>query len=49
MVLVKVAAKAQNRQEVMLVGQIYDAKFVDARPSSLIMEATGRRNRSTRC
>ena len=25
----------------MLAGQIYDAKFVDATPSSLIMEVTG--------
>jgi acetolactate synthase-1/3 small subunit len=41
LVLVKVATKAQNRQEVMLAGQIYDAKFVDATPSSLIMEVTG--------
>jgi acetolactate synthase-1/3 small subunit len=41
LVLVKVATKPQNRQEVMLAGQIYDAKFVDATPSSLIMEVTG--------
>src|SRR4051812_8662886 len=39
--LVKVATKAQNRQEVMLAGQIYDARFVDATPSSLIMEISG--------
>lgn len=43
--LVKVATKAQNRQEVMLAGQIYDAKFVDATPSSLIMEVTGSQER----
>jgi acetolactate synthase-1/3 small subunit len=39
--LVKVATKAQNRQEVMLAGQIYDARFVDATPASLIMEVSG--------
>jgi acetolactate synthase-1/3 small subunit len=39
--LVKVATKATNRQEVMLAGQIYDARFVDATPSSLIMEISG--------
>ena len=41
LVLVKVATKPQNRQEVMLAGQIYEAKVVDATPSSLIMEVTG--------
>jgi acetolactate synthase I/III small subunit len=45
LVLVKVATKAQNRQEVMLAGQIYGAKFVDATPSSLIMEVTGSQER----
>ena len=39
--LVKVATKPTNRQEVMLAGQIYDARFVDATPSSLIMEVSG--------
>jgi acetolactate synthase-1/3 small subunit len=43
--LVKVATKAANRQEVMLAGQIYDAKFLDATPSSLIMEVTGSQER----
>jgi acetolactate synthase-1/3 small subunit len=45
LVLVKVATKPQNRQEVMLAGQIYDAKFVDATPASLIMEVTGSQER----
>jgi acetolactate synthase-1/3 small subunit len=45
LVLVKVATKPQNRQEVMLAGQIYDARFVDATPSSLIMEVTGSQER----
>ena len=39
--LIKVATKPTNRQEVMLAGQIYDARFVDATPSSLIMEVSG--------
>jgi len=39
--LVKVATKPTNRQEVMLAGQIYDARFVDATPSSLVMEVSG--------
>lgn len=43
--LVKVATKPQNRQEVMLAGQIFDAKFVDATPSSLIMEVSGSQER----
>ena len=45
LVLVKVATKPQNRQEVMLAGQIYGAKFVDAKPSSLVMEVTGSQER----
>lgn len=45
LVLVKVATKPQNRQEVMLAGQIYEAKIVDATPSSLVMEVTGSQER----
>src|SRR4029078_10935734 len=37
----KVATKAQNRQGVMLDGQIYNARFVDATPASWIMEVSG--------
>ncbi len=41
MVMVKVAAKAQTRAEILLVGQIYNARIVDASPTSLMMEVTG--------
>jgi len=41
MVMVKVAAKAQTRAEIMLIAQIYNARVIDASPSSLLMEATG--------
>lgn len=40
MVMVKVATKAQSRAEVMLIGQIFDAKVIDASPSTLLMEMT---------
>jgi acetolactate synthase-1/3 small subunit len=36
--LVKVAAKAQHRQEILLIAQIYDARVVDASPSTLLLE-----------
>lgn len=39
--MVKVAAKPQNRHEILLVAEIYDAKVVDATPSTLMLEATG--------
>jgi len=39
--LVKVATKSTNRQEVMLAGQVFGARFVDATPSSMIMEVSG--------
>jgi acetolactate synthase-1/3 small subunit len=41
MAMVKVAAKAQNRAEILLVGQIFGARVVDASPTSLMMEVTG--------
>jgi acetolactate synthase-1/3 small subunit len=41
MVLVKVAAKAQTRAEVLTIASIYDAKVLDATPSTLMLEATG--------
>jgi acetolactate synthase-1/3 small subunit len=41
MAMIKVAAKAQHRQEILLIAQIYDAKVVDATPSTLMLEATG--------
>jgi acetolactate synthase-1/3 small subunit len=36
--LVKVAAKPQHRQEIMMVAQIFNARTVDASPSTLILE-----------
>jgi acetolactate synthase-1/3 small subunit len=39
--LIKVAAKAQTRSEIMLIAQIYDARIVDASPTTLLVEATG--------
>lgn len=40
MVMVKVATKAQSRAEVLLIGQIYEAKVIDASPSTLMLELT---------
>lgn len=40
MVMVKVATKSQNRAEVLLIGQIFDAKVIDASPSTLLLEMT---------
>ena len=39
--LIKVAAKAQHRAEILQIAQIYDARVVDASPSTLLLEATG--------
>ena len=41
MVMVKVAAKAQTRSEILQVAQIYGARVLDATPSTLMLEATG--------
>ncbi|MBA2278403.1 MAG: acetolactate synthase small subunit [Chloroflexia bacterium] len=41
MVMVKVAAKAQARSEVLQVAQIFGARVLDATPSTLMLEATG--------
>ena len=41
MALIKVAAKAQTRSEILQIAQIYDARVVDASPSTLLIEATG--------
>jgi acetolactate synthase I/III small subunit len=41
MLLVKVATQPQTRGEVILIGQIYNARVVDASPSTLMMEVTG--------
>ncbi len=39
--LIKVAAKPQQRSEIMQIAEIYEARIVDATPTSLLVEATG--------
>src|SRR5919205_2420874 len=39
--LIKVAAKAQTRAEILQIAQMYDARVVDASPSTLLLEASG--------
>ena len=39
--LIKVAAKPQHRSEILQIAQIYDARVVDASPSTLLLESTG--------
>ncbi|HEV2528580.1 MAG TPA: acetolactate synthase small subunit [Thermomicrobiales bacterium] len=39
--LIKVAAKPQYRSEIMQIAEIYEARIVDATPTSLLVEATG--------
>ncbi len=39
--LIKVAAKPQHRAEIMQIAEIYEARIVDATPTSLLVEATG--------
>jgi acetolactate synthase-1/3 small subunit len=41
MALIKVAAKSQTRSEVLQIAQIYNARVVDASPTTLLIEATG--------
>lgn len=41
MAMVKVAAKSQTRAEILLIGQIYNARAIDASPTSLMFEMTG--------
>ena len=41
MALIKVAAKAQHRAEILQIAQIYDARVVDASPTTLLFEMTG--------
>ena len=43
--MVKVAAKAQHRAEILQVAQIFDAKVVDATPNSLLLEVVGSEDR----
>ena len=39
--LIKVATKPQQRSEVLQIAQIFDARVVDATPTTLLLEATG--------
>lgn len=39
--LIKVAAKSHSRGEILQIAQIYDARVVDASPTTLLIEATG--------
>ncbi|MGH2535643.1 MAG: acetolactate synthase small subunit [Thermomicrobiales bacterium] len=39
MAMIKVAAKPQHRAEIMLITQIFDAKVIDASPTTLLIEA----------
>jgi acetolactate synthase I/III small subunit len=41
MALVKVSAKAQHRQEILLIAQMFEARVVDASPNTLLLEMTG--------
>lgn len=41
MAIVKVAAKAQQRQEVLLIAQMFNARVLDASPNTIMIEATG--------
>lgn len=41
MVMVKIATKSQTRAEILMIGQIYNARVIDASPSTLMMEMTG--------
>lgn len=39
--LVKVAAKSQTRSEILQIAQIYQARVIDASPTTLMIEASG--------
>ncbi|MEZ4500178.1 MAG: acetolactate synthase small subunit [Thermomicrobiales bacterium] len=41
MALIKVSAKAQHRQEILLIAQMYNARVIDASPNTLLLEMTG--------
>jgi acetolactate synthase I/III small subunit len=41
LVMVKVAAKPQNRSEILQIAQIYEARIVDVTPNTLMLEAVG--------
>jgi acetolactate synthase-1/3 small subunit len=39
--LIKVAAKAQSRAEILQIAQIYEARVIDASPTPLLIQAAG--------
>jgi len=41
MALIKVSAKSQHRQEILLIAQMYEARVIDASPNTLLLEMTG--------
>ncbi len=41
MALIKVAAKSQHRQEILLIAQMFNARVIDASPNTLLLEMTG--------
>ena len=41
LVMVKIATKSQTRSEVLLVAQIFNARVIDASPSTLMLEISG--------
>lgn len=41
MVMVKVASKGQSRSEVLQIAQVYNARVLDATPTTLMIEMTG--------
>jgi len=41
MCLIKVASKPQQRQEILLIAQVYGARVADATPSTLLLEMVG--------
>jgi acetolactate synthase-1/3 small subunit len=41
MALIKVSAKPQHRQEILLIAQMYNARVIDASPNTLMLEMTG--------
>lgn len=41
MALIKVSAKSQHRQEILLIAQMFNARMIDASPNTLLLEMTG--------
>lgn len=46
LMMVKVAAKAATRPEIMLIAEIFDAKIIDATPTTLMIQAVGGEEKS---